>query len=309
MDQFLTVLGVVSPIFTAVALGLFAKRKATLSTEEVRGLQQFAVKFGLPCVVFNACLTAQIGTEALATMVLAVVPLMISVLWAFRARGKAFPYFNLPMLFSSHETGMLGIPLTIILFGAAESYRMGVLDLAQAIVAFPTIAILSSNTGENPSLGQILKGVLASPLLIMSLLGLGLNLSGAAAWMDQVGVGTILTESTGFLAQPVSALMLFSVGYNFSINRENRKDILRISGIFLGWFCLTGLVSQGILCLLPNTAPVSRWVLLLYFLLPGSYLAPGLGRCEKDSVLASGVCSLLTAVTLVVFCVISTFVA
>ena len=103
--------------------------------------------------------------------------------------------------------------------------------------------------------------------------------------------------------------MLFSVGYNFSINRENRRDILRVSGLFLGWFGLTGLISQGVLCLIPNVDTVTRWVMLLYFLLPASYLAPGLGRSREDSVLASGVCSLLTAVALVVFCIISAFVA
>ena len=47
----------------------------------------------------------------------------------------------------------------------------------------------------------------------------------------------------------------------------------------------------------------------LFCALPGSYLAPGLGRTEEDITVASGVCSLLTAVTLVVFCVISAFVA
>lgn len=309
MNKILMICQIVAPIFTAVALGVLAKQKKLLSPGEIRGLQQFAVKFGLPCVVFNACLTAKIGSEALASMALAVLPLLASVLWAFGARKKAFPYSNLPMLFSSHETGMLGIPLTIALFGAAESYRMGVLDLAQAVVAFPTIAILSSATGENPRPAQILRGVLTSPLMIMSMLGLVLNLSGIAAWMDQAGIGVILTDSTGFLAQPVGALMLFSVGYNFSINRDNRRDIFRISGIFLGWFCLTGVIAQLVLCLIPGVDMVTRWVLLLYFLLPASYLAPGLGKSEQDSVLASGVCSLLTAVTLVVFCVISAFVA
>ena len=154
--KILDILQIIVPILTAVALGVLASRRSILSPEEIRGLQQFAVKFGLPCVVFNACLTAKIGAEALATMALALVPLVIAVFWAFRARSGALAYYNLPMLFAAHETGMLGIPLTIALFGAAESYRMGVLDLAQAFIAFPVIAILSSSAGENPRPGQIL---------------------------------------------------------------------------------------------------------------------------------------------------------
>lgn len=309
MDKFLTVAQIVAPIFTAAGLGMLARSRGMLSQEEVRGLQQFAVKFGLPCVVFNACLTAKIGPEALASMGLCLIPLLLAVLWAFRARGTKLPYHNLPMLFAAHETGMLGIPLTIALFGAAESYRMGVLDLAQAFIAYPVIAILTSDTGENPRLGQILRSVFTSPLMLMSLLGLTLNLSGIAGWLDSAGIGPVITEATAFLSQPVSALMLFSVGYNFSVNRENRRDIFRVSGLFLGWFGLTGLLIQLALCLVPGVDPLTRWVMLLYTLLPASFLAPGLGKHQADSAMASGVCSLLTLVTLGVFCVISAFVA
>jgi len=51
--------------------------------------------------------------------------------------------------------------------------------------------------------------------------------------------------------------------------------------------------------------PITRWVVLLYCLLPASYLAPGLSRSEEESVLASGVCSAMTVVTLLGFCVIA----
>ena len=309
MEKLIAVAQVIAPIFVAIFLGVLAKKKDMMSIQEVKGLQQFAVKFGLPCVVFNACLTAKIDTSALASMVLGVLPVAVGALWAFRARNGKWKYHNLPQLFGAHETGMLGIPLTITLFGAAESYRMGVLDLAQAVVAFPTIAILTSNTGENPSLGKILKGVLLSPLMIMSAIALTLNLSGAAAWMDQVGLSGVITEATGFLAAPVSALMLFSVGYNFSMEPSLRKDIMSISGIFLAWFVSTGLIAQAALCLIPGVDSTTRWVLALYALLPGSYLAPGLGRSQKDSMMASGVCSILTVVTLIAFCIMAAFVA
>ena len=309
MNHILTVLQIVAPIFTAAGLGVLARRRQMLTPEEIRGLQQFAVKFGLPCVVFNACLTAKIGSETLVTMVLAIIPLLIATLWTFRFGRKWLGYDILPMFFSCRETGMLGIPLTITLFGAAESYRMGVLDLAQAFVVFPVIAILTSNTGKNPTVGQVLKGVLLSPLMIMSVLGLGLNLSGAAAWMDRAGIGPILTEATGFLSQPVSALMLFSVGYNFSLDKNSRRDIFRIAGIILGWFALFVLISQWVLSRIPGVDDITRWVMLLYFLLPTSYLSPGLSRTQKDATLSAGLCSLLTVFTLILFCVISAFVA
>lgn len=305
MDRILTILEVVMPIFSAVGLGMLAKSKHLVSAEGIRGFQQFVMQFGLPCVVFNSCLMAQMGAESLVSMALGLAMVLTGALWAFSAGKKRYPYHNLPQLFAAQETGMLGIPLVIILFGAEHSYRMGVLDLAQAVAAFPVIALLSADTGENPRAGEIFCKVLKSPLLIMSALGLVLNLTGIRGWMETVGVLGMVTKSTGFLTEPVSALMLFSVGYNFSLRKNSRGEIIRISAIHFAAFALMGVAAQLVLCLFPQVDAVTRWVLALYCILPGSYLAPGLGRREEDFTVASGVCSVLTVVTLVCFCILA----
>lgn len=305
MEQVITVAEVVAPIFVSIFLGILARRKQLMTQAQVQGLQQFAVKFGLPCVVFNACLTASIGVESVSTMALVLPCVMVSTLWAFRARKKRFPYHNFPQLFAAQETGMLGIPLFMILFGADQAYRMGVLDLTQAVTAFPTIAVLTADTGENLKVTQIVKKVLASPLLIMSLLGLTLNLTGIGGWMDSAGIAGIVTGCTSFLSQPVSALMIFSVGYNFSLEKGSRKRIFQISALHFAVFALFCGIIQGALCLVPGVDALSRWVILLYCALPASYLAPGLGRSEEDYTIASGVCSVLTVVCLAVFCIMA----
>lgn len=309
MEKVISVAQVVAPIFAAIFLGVYARKKAMIAPEGVQGFQQFVMKFALPCVVFNSCLTAKIGAESLSSMGLVIAVVLVTTFWAFGARKKKYPYHNLPQLFSSKETGMMGIPLTIILFGADQAYRMGVLDLAQAITAFPCIAILSADAGENPSAGAIAKKVITSPLMVMSMLGLFLNLSGLGAWLDGIGIGGILTECTSFLSQPVSALMLFSVGYNFSLGEGNRKAIFRIAGIHFTVFAAACLLVQLALFLLPNVEAETRWTLLLYFTLPASYLAPGLGRSEEDYTVASSVCSILTVSSLLVFCIIAAMVA
>ena len=57
-EKILTVAQVVAPIFVTVFLGVLARRRKLLTPEQVQGLQQFALKFGMPCVVFTSCLTA-----------------------------------------------------------------------------------------------------------------------------------------------------------------------------------------------------------------------------------------------------------
>lgn len=309
MEKVLSVIAVIMPILAAMYLGILARKKNLIAPDGVQGLQSFVMNIGLPCVIFNSILTANVGVESLGVMALVVPFLVATTLWAFRAGKKQFPYHNLPMMFSAQESGMLGIPLFMILFGSAQAYHMAILDLAQAVTAHPTIAILSSDTGDNPKATQILKKVFTSPLVIMCLLALTLNLTGAGAWLNQIGIGKIITESTGFLGQPVSALMIFSVGYNFSISDQNRRDIFKLCAVHSLTFAFIGGILQLALFLLPGITSMTRWAVLLYSFLPASYLAPGLGRSEQDHAIASGVCSLLTIVTLIVFCLIAALTA
>lgn len=308
MELFVTVAQVVVPIFAAIILGVLAKRNNWVTAENVQGYQKFVMKIGLPCVVFNSCLTAKIGVESLSSMALMLPAVLISTFWAFRARKKKFPYHNLPQLFCAQESGMLGIPLFMILFGADQAYRMGMLDLTQSVIAIPVIAILSADAGQNPSVAAIAKKVISSPLMIMSLLGLALNISGIGAWLETIGLSGILTETTTFLSQPVSALMIFSVGYNFSLSEGSRSTIAKISVIHFAYYGLVCLLVQGVLFLIPDVDILTRLAIFLYCMLPGSYLAPSLGRNEEEYQIASGVCSILTLVTLAIVCVTAAFV-
>ena len=307
MQKLIALLQTVIPILVCIGLGFMARKKELLTPEQTGGVQQFVLKFCIPPVLFNSCLEAKIGAESLTTMVMLLPVLLLSSLWAFRARKKHFHYHNFPMLFAAHETGMIGLPLCIILFGAAEAYRMGILDMTQGLISIPVMVILASDTGKGASIKTIVKKVLLSPMLIMSVLGFALGLSGMIYRLDAIGIGGIIRQSTGFLAQPVSAAMLFSIGYNFSLNSENRTEVLKIAGIGFLFSVAACLVMQGVLFLVSNVDAMTRWVVLLYCMLPASYLAPSLSRNEQESMVASGVCSLLTVVTLIGFCVIAAF--
>ena len=303
------VLEILAPIFAAILLGMLARKKNILSEEGNAGLQQFVMNFCLPCVLFNSCLTGKFGMESLAVMAMVTPLILLSSVCSFILRKNRLPYHNLPQLFSAQETGMLGIPLYMTLFGADQAYRMGMLDLAQIGISIPVIAILSANTGKNPSAGYLVKQVFRSPLLLMSLLGLTLNLTGAIHVLNDVGIGGILTETTGFLAQPVSAVILFCVGYSFSMEKGNSKEILKVCGLHFAVFGIFCALIQGALCLVSGTDALTRWAVLLYCALPGSYLATGLGRTREDRSMAAGVCSILTVVCLAVFCVIAAVAA
>ncbi len=156
MEQIMALLQTVVPILVCIGLGFFARKKELLTTEQTGGIQQFVLKFCIPPVLFNSCLEAKIGAENLTTMVMLLPVLLLSSLWAFHARKKRYPYHNFPMLFAAHETGMIGLPLCIILFGASEAYRMGILDMTQGLISIPVMVILASDTVVLSPDGEIL---------------------------------------------------------------------------------------------------------------------------------------------------------
>ena len=309
METILHISMIVLPILFCICLGVTARKKKIMTPEQIGGMPQFVIRFALPCVLFNSCLTAQMSVESLGSMAIAFAFTLVAALLGFRFRKKRLPYSNLPLLACSMETGMLGIPLTILLFGSGEAYRMGVLDLAQSFICIPVISILTADTGSSPSVKKLTKQVLTSPLLICSMTGLAMNLLGIRDVLDSIGILPIITECTGFLGEPISALMLFCVGYNFSFTKEDRSAIFKVSGAHLGLHLLFAGAAQLLLCLFPSVDPRTRWAMLLYFTLPGSYLSPALGKTEKDQQVLSSVCSLLTLFTILVFTVITVMTA
>ena len=70
IDKILTILQIIAPIFTSVFLGVLARKRKILTQEGVQALQQFVIKFCLPCVLFNSCLTATFAAESLGAMTL-----------------------------------------------------------------------------------------------------------------------------------------------------------------------------------------------------------------------------------------------
>ena len=81
--------------------------------------------------------------------------------------------------------------------------------------------------------------------------------------------------------------------------------IFKLAAIHFGTFALICGIMQGVLLLLPSVDPMTRWAVLLFGILPPSYLSPSLGRSEEEYTVASGICSILTVVTLAIFCVIT----
>lgn len=311
MEPLLNTLEVILPIAATLLLGVYARRTNMMTGDAAEGMQRYAIRFGLPCVMFTACLTGDFGAETVTSVALVTPVLAVVALLCFRARrrGGLMASHNMPALLATQESGMLGIPLFLLLFGSGQVYRMAALNMAQGFISIPLIAILSAGEGRSLSPGKLLWKVASSPLLLAMVIGIALNLSGGGAWLEAAGIGPVLTTTADFISAPVSAVILFSIGYNFSLSREGLGPILRICGLHLAVCAVLFLIVEGGLFLVPGVAAETRWAVLLFCLLPSGYIAPGLGRNQAEYTLASGVCSLTTIVTMVGFLIMTVILA
>lgn len=303
--QLIRVLKVILPIFVPLILGIFIRRKELLSQECITGIKSFVMKFGIPCMLFNAYVSCSFGQEILISMALVLVLTLGLALLGFHLRKKAgWGYHNLPMMIAETE-GSFGVPLIIVLFGMTHTFRIAALDMAQTFIGVPIITILSTDTSNGLRFRQLLKKLLSVPVLLGMAAGLLFNLTGLARLLEPSGILGVITAVTEAVAAPVSTFLLVCVGYDFHISADNKQQILRgvsCHVILRAVFC--GIV-QLCLLLVPNVSPYTRWAILLFCFLPPSFLAINLGKDQQDNRYAASVCSVCTFVTLVVYCIIA----
>ena len=109
MEKWSAVAQVVAPIFAAVLIGVWARRKELLTHREVKGMQQYVMNFGLPCVLFNSCLSATMNAASVVSFVMVFTTILSSVLFAFFVLRKKMPYHNLPMMFAAQVRSLISM--------------------------------------------------------------------------------------------------------------------------------------------------------------------------------------------------------
>jgi len=305
MEKWITVLEVLLPIALAMTLGAVARKKGSISKAGIEGMQKFVLNVALPFSLFNACLNGKFSRETLLPMALTFFVLLISTLMAFRMR-KRIGYSNLPMAFAAGEAGMIGLPLYMTLFPAEHTFRFAALQLSHLATAMPTLSILTAEKdGKALDTPALVKKVFTTPLLVGSLLGVIMNLSGGMRLLESIGLDTVLTKATSFMAAPVSAVIVFVIGYTVDFSGEDLRAELRVCAVRFFLFALFCLLLQGALLLVPDVVPETRWAVLLYYMLPAPYPMPALGKNDSEQSFGSGVCSIGTVITLAVFCVMT----
>ena len=284
-EVFFHVLTIVFPIFFIVGLGALLNARKPI---DIAAINHVNLNVFIPALIFHAFVGRGFVVEDYAWLALAaaicvflwgLLSLIVSRAFSLNPRVAA-----LTLMFPN--TGNMGVPLIVFAFGEQA--------LPAAVVLLVVNNVLHFSVGV-----RILRpgvkwwGILANPMIIAAVAGLGFNLSG---WELSLPLARLLE----MLANVSIPLMLLSLGLRLRmIEREHMKTSILLALVRP----LVGLAAAGlVIWLVPLADPLLPKLILLYGVLPPAvlnYMLAERYNTEPDQVASIVFAGTLSAVIVV----------
>jgi len=286
-----TIITALWPVFALLLLGHLARRRDFPGEGFWAPAEKATYYVLFPALLVSRLATASFTGEtswqlALAVLLLLLAGGLICVLLRPLLRLSAPAYtsfFQGAMRFNTY----VALAATAALYGDAGIVHAAIITAVMVpVLNLLCVLVFSATADERPGLGRVLQTLLANPLILACLTGIGLSLSG-------IGLPTMLGSVLELLARMALPLGLLAVGAGLSANA------LRGAGWSLGWAALVKLLLFPLLAVL-----VARWtgldaqaaaVLLVFAAVPTATSAYILARqLGGDAALMAGIITLQT---------------
>ena len=226
LNSFLLSLNAITSIFVIMAVGYGAKRLLRLDKASVSRFNALIFHTLLPIMLFNNVYTSNIrGGVSFQCLGLAlgVLAVLFAFTWWFIKRVEPANSRRGVMIQASFRSNflLLGMPLIQELCPGADLATVSVM-LAIVVPCFNMLAVITLETFSRKQIDvrQILLGIAKNPLIVASVLGILVNLSGVrlpeclASPVSQMGAA----------ASPV-ALLLLGAQFEFQDVRQHRRNL------------------------------------------------------------------------------------
>jgi hypothetical protein len=185
-------------------------------------MRWLVIHLALPAALFLTFLRVSLEPQY-AVIVGAVFAACLAVLAAGPLIGRwvGVPSPMLPYLLTGFEAGMLGYAIYGAVFGAAELYRFGIVDLGQVtFVFFVLVPLLVRRAGGHaPSPAQTLVSFLRTPVIVAIVAGMAGSALGLGPALDGSSLGEAALRTLGLLASLTTPLIALAIGASTSLRR------------------------------------------------------------------------------------------
>ena len=209
------ILAVTIPFFALVLCGYLAARQRVLPESAIAGLNAFVLYFALPCMLFRFGMNSPLGELLNPTVLvvylvsaLAIVFFTIAVTLSTTVQLKDAAFGALVAAFPN--TGFMGVPLLVALFGQAAAGPVICSMLADLFVTSSLCIALAQahearGAGARAAAVKAMRGTLVNPLPW----AIALGAASSAAGFKLVGPPDVVVRMLADAASPVA---LFTIG-------------------------------------------------------------------------------------------------
>lgn len=306
MNRIVEVLQTVLPVLVMLGIGMLCRSRRLISREGINALKSVVVNITLPAVLLNAFATTRY------TLMDIVIPLMMFgvclLAWALgKLGGRLFrlPSRFVPFLTTGFEAGMLGYALFNMLYGSGRTAEFARVDLGQVLFVFTVYKILLGTEGrEKADLGQLMKEMALSPIILAIVAGVLLGATGLYRALEPSGVSGLFDACTSFVSAPTSAIILLTIGYDLVLGdipwASTAKVVALRYGIMLALRVALGLLLRA---LWPQAALDAA--LNVMFILPPPFVLPVFADDADQRVYVSSALSVSTLAAIAGFAVLA----
>ena len=306
MNRIMEVLQTVLPVLVMLGIGMLCRSRRLISREGINALKSVVVNITLPAVLLNAFATTRY------TLMDIVIPLMMFgvclLAWALgKLGGRLFrlPSRFVPFLTTGFEAGMLGYALFNMLYGSGRTAEFARVDLGQVLFVFTVYKILLGTEGrEKADLGQLMKEMALSPIILAIVAGVLLGATGLYWALEPSGVSGLFDACTSCVSAPTSAIILLTLGYDLVLSdipwASTAKVVALRYGIMLALRVALGLLLRA---LWPQAALDAA--LNVMFILPPPFVLPVFADDADQRVYVSSALSVSTLAAIAGFAVLA----
>ncbi len=306
MNRIMEVLQTVLPVLVMLGIGMLCRSRRLISREGINALKSVVVNITLPAVLLSAFATTRY------TLMDIVIPLMMFgvclLAWALgKLGGRLFrlPSRFVPFLTTGFEAGMLGYALFNMLYGSGRTAEFARVDLGQVLFVFTVYKILLGTEGrEKADLGQLMKEMALSPIILAIVAGVLLGATGLYRALEPSGVSGLFDACTSFVSAPTSAIILLTIGYDLVLGdipwASTAKVVALRYGIMLALRVALGLLLRA---LWPQAALDAA--LNVMFILPPPFVLPVFADDADQRVYVSSALSVSTLAAIAGFAVLA----
>ncbi len=301
-------LNIIFPVFFMIILGVIARYRQWISPTDNATFKDVVFGMFFPLLLFDIMFTSNFDPSSFLMIAYALIFWGLNLIIGFKVlpkwHGQKFAHIA-PFLLTTVAGGSISLPLYISIMGRENAAYSVTFDIASSIFVFIVIPLVVSTMSVSGMSGkQIIQKTITNKTVIAVFSGLILNLLGLGDFLASINVLDTYRATMQMATSGLSAMILFTVGYDFSFDPNIIKPVIRviISRVVLSIFLIL-----GFFVIFPDKMQVEaqQVAVILFFMTTTSFVLPAtlmpIYKEDEDIQFSSTFFSLYVLVTFITY--------